>query len=379
MRDNMEMRNLFKQTYLGGKLAPAPTLRPARAMQTIVPAFQGLNPAFAAPLSGRVPSFLIPAAKEGGGSGIQKGSATGFLVDFLMGGVSAAVSKTAAAPIERVKLLIQNQDEMIKQGRLDRPYKGIGECFARTVKDEGIIALWRGNTANVIRYFPTQALNFAFKDYFKKLFGYKKDKDGYWKWFAGNLASGGAAGAASLMFVYSLDYARTRLANDAKSSKKGGGERQFNGLLDVYRKTLASDGVAGLYRGFTISCVGIIVYRGLYFGLYDSLKPVLLVGNLEGNFLASFFLGWGITIGAGLASYPIDTVRRRMMMTSGQAVKYKSSFDAFSQILAKEGVMSLFKGAGANILRAVAGAGVLAGYDQLQLLMFGKKFSGGSG
>jgi solute carrier family 25 (adenine nucleotide translocator) protein 4/5/6/31 len=97
---------------------------------------------------------------------------------------------------------------------------------------------------------------------------------------SGNMASGGAAGATSLAFVYSLDYARTRLANDAKSSKKGGGERQFNGLVDVYKKTIASDGIAGLYRGFTISCVGIIVYRGLYFGMYDSLKPVLLTGNL---------------------------------------------------------------------------------------------------
>lgn len=85
----------------------------------------------------------------------EKGFA-GFAIDFLMGGVSAAVSKTAAAPIERVKLLIQNQDEMIKSGRLSEPYKGIGDCFKRTMKDEGIVALWRGNTANVIRYFPTQ-------------------------------------------------------------------------------------------------------------------------------------------------------------------------------------------------------------------------------
>nr|GLL31662.1 ADP,ATP carrier protein, mitochondrial [Ipomoea trifida] len=261
---------------------------------------------------------------------------TSFAIDFLMGGVSAAVSKTAAAPIERVKLLIQNQDEMIKAGRLSEPYKGIGDCFSRTIKEEGVGSLWRGNTANVIRYFPTQALNFAFKDYFKRLFNFKKDRDGYWKWFAGNLASGGAAGASSLLFVYSLDYARTRLANDAKAAKKGG-ERQFNGLVDVYRKTLASDGVAGLYRGFNISCVGIIVYRGLYFGLYDSIKPVVLTGNLQDSFFASFALGWLITNGAGLASYPIDTVRRRMMMTSGEAVKYKSSLDAFSQILKNEG------------------------------------------
>ncbi|XP_073024939.1 LOW QUALITY PROTEIN: ADP,ATP carrier protein, mitochondrial-like [Primulina eburnea] len=306
----------------------------------------------------------------------EKGVA-GFAIDFLMGGVSAAVSKTAAAPIERVKLLIQNQDEMIKSGRLSEPYKGIGDCFKRTMQDEGVISLWRGNTANVIRYFPTQALNFAFKDYFKRLFNFKKDRDGYWKWFAGNLASGGAAGASSLLFVYSLDYARTRLANDAKAAKKGGGDRQFNGLVDVYRKTLQSDGIAGLYRGFNISCVGIIVYRGLYFGMYDSLKPVLLTGSLQDSFFASFALGWLITNGAGLASYPIDTVRRRMMMTSGEAVKYKSSMDAFSQILKNEGAKSLFKGAGANILRAVAGAGVLAGYDKLQVIVFGKKYGSG--
>jgi solute carrier family 25 (adenine nucleotide translocator) protein 4/5/6/31 len=131
-----------------------------------------------------------------------------------------------------------------------------------------------------------QALNFAFKDYMKALFGYKKDRDGYWMWFAGNLASGAAAGASSSLFVYSLDYARTRLTNDAKSTKKGTGERQFNGLLDVYKKTLATDGIAGLYRGFTVSLAGIIVYRGLYFGMYDSLKPVVLVGSLEVLFVS---------------------------------------------------------------------------------------------
>merc|ERR1712137_237837 len=143
--------------------------------------------------------------------------------DFMLGGVAAAISKTAAAPIERIKLMVQNQDEMIKAGRLATPYNGVMDCFRRTVADEGMSSLWRGNTANVIRYFPTQALNFAFKDYFKRIFNKNKERDGYTIWFISNLASGGAAGAVSLFFVYSLDYARTRLANDAKSAKKGAG------------------------------------------------------------------------------------------------------------------------------------------------------------
>lgn len=66
-----------------------------------------------------------------------------------------------------------------------------------------------------------------------------------------------------------------------------------------------------------------------------------------------------------------------MMMTSGSGVNYKSMFDAGSQIVAKEGTKSLFKGAGANILRGVAGAGVLSLYDKLQEVMFGKVYSGG--
>jgi len=310
--------------------------------------------------------------------GIKKdNSLTSFAIDFAMGGVSAAVSKTAAAPIERVKLLIQNQDEMIKSGRLATPYKGIGDCFKRVIAEEGFGNLWRGNLANVLRYFPTQALNFAFKDQFKRMFAVPKSAP-YYKTFSANIASGGAAGACSLLFVYSLDYARTRLANDNKAAKKGG-ERQFNGLIDVYRKTLATDGIRGLYRGFNISCVGIVVYRGLYFGLFDSLKPIVLKGALADNFAATFLLGWAITISAGLASYPLDTVRRRMMMTSGEAVKYSSSYAAFKEIVAKEGTKSLFKGAGANILRAVAGAGVLAGYDKLQVIFFGKTYGSGGG
>lgn len=288
------------------------------------------------------------------------------LADFVMGGVAAALSKTAAAPLERVKLLLQNQDEMVKSGRLAQPYKGIGDCFQRVIREESVRALWRSNGTNVLRYIPTQAFNFMFKDYFKRAFKFSRERDGYAKVFAGNIVAGGAAGIASSVFTYPLDYARTRLANDAR------------GLVDVFRKTLSSDGITGVYRGFGISSVGIFIYRGFYFGLYDSIKLVL-PASARDSFMAQFALGWGVTNVASFLSYPIDTVRRRMMMTSGEKVKYNSSLECMREIVAQEGARSLFKGAGANILRAVASAGVLAGYDQLQLLFFGKGYQGGSG
>jgi solute carrier family 25 (adenine nucleotide translocator) protein 4/5/6/31 len=198
---------------------------------------------------------------------------------------------------------------MVASGRLERPFDGVVDCFKRIYMKEGMISFWRGNTANVMREMSQQSLNFAFKDYYKSLFNFSH-KDDYWKWFAGNVASGSAAGSTTLMMVYPLDFARTRLANDAKSIKKdattGSDARQFNGMLDVFRKTLKSDGIAGLYRGFIPSVAGTVVYRGLQFGLYDSFKPLVLVGDLEGNFIVSFFLGWSVVAAAGLCAYPVS-------------------------------------------------------------------------
>jgi solute carrier family 25 (adenine nucleotide translocator) protein 4/5/6/31 len=209
-------------------------------------------------------------------------SYTDFFKDFMIGGVSAAVSKTAVAPIERVKLLLQVQDAN-KNIEVENRYKGIGDCFTRVYREQGFTSLWRGNLANVIRYFPTQAMNFAFKDTYKKVFCPYNPKKEPFKFFLGNMASGGAAGATSLMFVYPLDFARTRLAADVGKAGKGKGDREFTGLNDCLKKILKSDGVYGLYRGFGISVVGIILYRAAYFGMYDTGKVFLFENAKTAN------------------------------------------------------------------------------------------------
>lgn len=90
-----------------------------------------------------------------------------FIKDFAAGSISAAVSKTAVAPIERVKLLLQVQQK--SRNVFHEPYKGIVDCFVRIPKEQGFTSYWRGNLVNVIRYFPTQAMNFAFKDKYKQV------------------------------------------------------------------------------------------------------------------------------------------------------------------------------------------------------------------
>lgn len=132
-------------------------------------------------------------------------------------------------------------------------FPGIIDCFVRIPKEQGIASFWRGNLANVMRIFPQHAFNFAFRDKFKLIFLHGVDKQTqFGRYFLGNLASGGAAGATSLCIVYPLEFVRTRLAVDVGRS----GSREFTGLRDCIAKTLKSDGIAGLYRGFVVSIQG---------------------------------------------------------------------------------------------------------------------------
>lgn len=223
--------------------------------------------------------------------------------------------------------------------------------------------------ANVIRYFPTQALNFAFKDTYKKVFCPYNPKKEPFKFFMGNMASGGAAGATSLMFVYPLDFARTRLAADVGKAKKAGGavEREFTGLVDCLSKIFKSDGFYGLYRGFGISVIGIIVYRAAYFGMFDTGKVLLFEDIKKANFFAMWAFAQAVTASAGIASYPLDTIRRRLMMQSGRSdVLYKNTLDCFYKILKDEGPKAFFKGSLSNVIRGTGGALVLVFYDKIQ-------------
>jgi len=291
-----------------------------------------------------------------------------FAKDFLAGGISAAVSKTAVAPIERVKLILQVQAAN-KQIVAGQEYKGIIDCFVRIPKEQGFTAFWRGNLANVIRYFPTQALNFAFKDVYKQIFlGGVDQKTQFWRYFIGNLGSGGAAGATSLCFVYPLDYARTRLGADVG---KGTADRQYNGLVDCIKKTVKTDGVVGLYRGFSVSVQGIIIYRAAYFGCYDTARGSL-PDPKNSPFIVNFGIAQVVTICSGILSYPFDTVRRRMMMQSGRAkadIMYKNTLDCWVKISKNEGARAFFKGALSNVFRGTGGALVLVFYDELKKLL----------
>merc|ERR1711970_1558197 len=165
----------------------------------------------------------------------------------------------------------------------------------------------------------------------------------FWRYFAGNLASGGAAGAG----------------------------REFNGLGDCLVKIFKSDGLKGLYQGFNVSVQGIIIYRAAYFGIYDTAKG-MLPDSKNASILVSWAIAQSVTAVAGLTSYPFDTVRRRMMMQSGRKgadIMYTGTIDCWRKIARDEGGKASFKGALSNVLRGMGGAFVLVLYDELKKVL----------
>jgi len=219
-----------------------------------------------------------------------------------------------------------------------------------------------------LRYFPTQALNFAINDSVNTIF-FPNGKRNYsyeqqlWR----GLVAGGAAGGTSLAFVYSLDLVRTRLSVDV--GKKG--DKNYNGFIHCYSETYKEGGIKGLYKGFGISVIGIIPYRAVYFGGYDVLKAIFLKPD------SSFFLKWFIsqtnTIMAQFLTYPIDTIRRIQMLGGTKNKKdgtiypvYRSAWHCFVSVVKEQGVGSLFKGALANTYRATGAALCMVFYDEFQ-------------
>ncbi|KAL4825679.1 hypothetical protein H8958_007763 [Nasalis larvatus] len=273
--------------------------------------------------------------------------ATSFAKDFLAGGITAALSKTAVASIKRVQLQLQVQHASMLVAA-EKQCKGMVDCIVRIPKDQGVL----GILANVIRSFPTQALNFAFKDKYKQIFLGGADKHTqFWRYFAGNLASGSAA------VVYPLDFTRTRLAADVE---KSGTESEFRGLGDCLVKIPKSDGIWGLYQGFSVSVQGIIIYQA---GMLPDLKNT--------HILVSWMIAQTVTAMAGVVSYPFDTVRRQMMTQSGRKgadVMYTGTTDCWRKVFRDEVAKAFFKGAWSSVLRGMGvGAGfVLVLYDELK-------------
>uniref|UniRef100_A0A7N0VE50 ADP/ATP translocase n=1 Tax=Kalanchoe fedtschenkoi TaxID=63787 RepID=A0A7N0VE50_KALFE len=292
-----------------------------------------------------------------------------FQRDLLAGAVMGGVVHTIVAPIERAKLLLQTQESnQVIVGGGHRRFKGMCDCIVRTVREEGVLSLWRGNGSSVIRYYPSVALNFSLKDLYRNILRSGNDSENHLvPGAAANFIAGAAAGCTTLIIIYPLDISHTRLAADIGRNEV----RQFRGIRHFLSTIHKKDGIRGIYKGLPASLQGMVVHRGLYFGGFDTMKEIMSEENKpELALWKRWLVAQGVTTSAGLISYPFDTVRRRMMMQSGiEKPMYHNTLDCWKQIYRKEGVASFYRGALSNMFRSTGAAAILVLYDEIKKFM----------
>ena len=283
---------------------------------------------------------------------ITKSKSDSFKFNFIISSVSGAISKTIVAPLERIKLLLQNQ-YILKDIKIK--YNGNIDCTYKVWKEQGFWSFWRGNMANIYRYVPNFAINFSLKETFKLLF--KPTSNKYRKVF-NNITSAAFAGAISTFVTYPLDFARTKIGVDVGKSDN----KKYKGIFDCLAKYYKLEGIKGIYAGFTITYIGAFFYRGLMFGLHDS--------KSKNNTVIYQYLTTVITTGiAGMAALPLDTVRRRLMIETGFENKnYTGVIDCIRVIYKQEGFIGFSKGGSSNFLRSFGSAFTLVFNDYLILI-----------
>ncbi|KAK9824294.1 hypothetical protein WJX72_009220 [[Myrmecia] bisecta] len=294
---------------------------------------------------------------------------------LIAGGLAGGVSRTAVAPLERLKILMQVQGNA-------KVYTGVWQGLVHMSKHEGIRGMFKGNGTNCIRIVPNSAVKFLTYEQLSRRISHHLQENGGDGQMTPllRLAAGAGAGIIGMSATYPLDMVRGRLTvQDAKT-------RQYRGILHATRLIVKEEGLIALWKGWLPSVIGVIPYVGLNFCVYETLKEVVLKfydGRDERDLSVMTRLACGAVAGTTgqTVAYPLDVVRRRLQMSGwagaqalhaegGHAVIYKGMTDCFMRTVKEEGVKALFKGLWPNYIKVVPSIAIaFVTYEQMKELM----------
>jgi solute carrier family 25 (mitochondrial adenine nucleotide translocator), member 4/5/6/31 len=269
----------------------------------------------------------------------------------LLGYLSVGATLSLANPIEFVRIRMQTMQELLKQGRLKKPYRNLPDCFERVVKEEGTRAFWKGNCSNLLKFFPAETLNWTMKSFFEHRLKELNETHSPSGEFFNNYFGGALAGLTTRTLLYPLEFSKNKMNNIIAKSKKG----IVGHLAEAFRK----EGLRGIYRGAAVSLVGVTIFRSTYFGIYDTFKDQTNDG------LDRWLVSYMATLAAIGITYPSDTARRRLMMTSGASYKYRGFLDCCKKIWRREGLRGFYAGGPVIFIQSASGATVYFIIDKI--------------
>lgn len=294
---------------------------------------------------------------------------------LLAGGVAGAVSRTAVAPLERLKILMQIQGN-------EKVYRNSFQGVQHMWRTDGMRGLFKGNGLNCIRIFPNSAIKFlCYEQITRKMAYMSLERGGDGQLTPGlRLLAGAMAGIVGMSATYPMDMVRGRI------TIQEGTNAPYRGMLHATSCIVRTEGVFALWRGWVPSVIGVVPYMGLNFGVYETAKDMIIKFygyRDERDLSVATRLSCGALAGTTgqTFAYPFDVVRRRLQVSGwqgaqalhadhGAAVVYRGMVDCFVRTVKEEGVQALFKGLGPNYLKVVPSIAIaFATYEEVKELL----------
>ncbi|XP_068175358.1 mitochondrial coenzyme A transporter SLC25A42-like isoform X2 [Antennarius striatus] len=268
------------------------------------------------------------------------------LDSLLCGALAGAIAKTVIAPLDRTKIIFQVSSKRFSAKEAFRL------LYCSYMKD-GLLSLWRGNSATMVRVMPYAAIQFCSHEQYKKqlagYYGYQgKALPPFPRFLAGSLA-----GTTAAMLTYPLDMVRARMAVTAKE--------MYSNIMHVFVRISQEEGVKTLYRGFTPTILGVIPYAGITFFTYETLKKLHTEKTKRSQPYPFERLAFGASAGliGQSASYPLDVVRRRMQTAGVTGSSYSTILQTMREIVTHEGIVcGLYKGLSMNWVKGPIAVGI---------------------
>lgn len=294
---------------------------------------------------------------------------------LIAGGVAGGLSRTAVAPLERLKILMQVQGNQ-------KIYTGVAQGLMHMARTEGVRGMMKGNWTNCVRIIPNSAMKFfTFEQLCRLMSDHQLETTGSGALTPGlRLAAGAGAGIVAMSATYPLDMVRGRL------TVQEGRNVQYNGIIHATKTIWREEGFFAFYRGWLPSVIGVVPYVGLNFGVYETLKAMMLAHydlRDERELSVAARLGCGALAGTTgqTVAYPFDVARRRLQVSGwqgarelhsdhGSVVAYRGMVDCFARTVREEGFGALFKGLWPNYLKVVPSIAIaFVTYEQVKELL----------
>lgn len=246
---------------------------------------------------------------------------------LVCGGVAGCVAKTVVAPLSRVTVLMQVQSM--------RPHKfrdgaspnnqHLVASLRKICCEEGVTALWRGNSATLAHRFPYGAVTF----YANTLARDALDKEPWSNSVhhrARSLVAGGISASIGVLSCYPLDVVKTRLITQTSRF-------YYTGIGDALSKIYRDEGRRGLYRGLCVSMSSVVPSLALNFALFEDFHELYAPLGLQSS-LHSLLAGGSSGAISSTILFPLDLTRRQMQMVGfgGRPQVYSGALQAMSHI-----------------------------------------------